>query len=118
MFSLDATNSVPVTSKFVRRFGSQYEFPVSQLIGTILGICTPMFEFYAWDGLCTAYVVDDKISDIEPCFAKVICEGASEGKTMRCDPADPDCSQNLFMAVRANGEEFYNLTLKSLAQHF
>ena len=118
MFSLDSTNSVPVTSKFVRRFGHQQEYPISQFIGTILGVCTPMFEFYAWDGLTAAYVIDKSIAEIEPCTVKVICEGPSEGRTVRCEISDTEASSNTFMAVNANGEEFYALTLKSLAQHF
>ena len=94
MFGLDATNSVPVTSQFVRRFGRECQIPVSihntntsiivpsllsQFIGSAWSQTTFMNKgwggssYFAWDALTAAFLIDPSVV-VESVKTKVAIE--------------------------------------------
>jgi purine nucleosidase len=68
IFGLDATNHVPVSSTFVKQFGRQNNYLLSQFVGSSWAMCTHFSElfgvengYFAWDALTAAYVADPSI---------------------------------------------------------
>lgn len=127
LFGLDATNHVPVTPAFVRRFGrvtrvgsdaaAEAVSDVAQFLGGSWAMCTHFEKlygdgkgYYAWDALTAAYVVDPRVSRTEVCRVKVdaVSGSPSEGRTQRCGA---DEGGEITLAVWTDAELFYAMTL-------
>ena len=63
LFPLDATNTVPISRDFVRRFGGQNEFLASQFVGNAYAMCS--FDYFAWDALTAAFAVRPQLCSLE-----------------------------------------------------
>ena len=63
LFPLDATNTVPISRDFVRRFGAQNQFLASQFVGSAYAMCS--FDYYAWDSLTAAFAVRPQLCRLE-----------------------------------------------------
>ena len=117
LFSLDSTNSVPVTSSFVQRFGAQNDFLLSQFIGSTWAMCThharlfgPMLEYYAWDALTAAFIIDTRVALLtERKLVVVTGDVPNEGQTKE------DLKQGavVYVAKDTNASFFYDLVLNS-----
>ena len=53
--TLDITNTVPVTSDFIRKLTKQRRYPLSDLAGLCYALAMPQ-NYYCWDILATAYL--------------------------------------------------------------
>lgn len=119
LFSLDSTNSVPVTSAVVQRFGAQNEYLLSQFVGAAWASCThfelmrPGDGYYAWDVLTAAYAIDKAIAEVEPVAVEVVVEAGSpsEGQTRRL--ATGSVSGNTLMAKNTKADVFYDMVMAS-----
>lgn len=77
--SLDVTNSVPVTSEFVRRIGKQRRFPLSDLAGQCYALAIPQ-DFYFWDVLATAYLACPQFYQLREYSTAIVTSGVSQGR--------------------------------------
>ena len=120
-FTLDSTNSVPVTSEFVQRFGLQNEYPLSQFVGSSWSMCTHFAQvygdamgYYAWDALTAAYVVDPvSLVELEPLALEVVAErdAKDEGRTKRLENPTAEATSNSLVARNTKAKVFYDMVL-------
>ena len=133
MFSLDATNHVPVTSDFVRRFGAQSErYPLSLFIGSIWAMVTEWapvrgdaLPYYAWDGLTAAFIVLRSINQEHKLVSKleemnINVRGdkgtEDEGQTVEVEDTSSYEKKSTLMAhvhPETGAQTFYNLVLET-----
>ncbi|MEM8779649.1 MAG: nucleoside hydrolase [Cyanobacteria bacterium P01_G01_bin.49] len=76
---LDITNTVPVTSDFIRQLALQRHYPLSDLAGLCYALAIPQ-EYYCWDVLATAYLDCQEIFSVKKCQTAVITNGCSQGR--------------------------------------
>ncbi len=87
LIALDATNHVPLTEKFVQRLEAQPS-AASQLAAQAWQLVLPRdgaFQYYFWDTLTAAALLDQSVVNVEPMRVRVITDGASQGRTIE-DP--------------------------------
>lgn len=118
LFSLDATNHVPVTSAIVHKFGEFNDSLLAQFIGSSWAMCTHLElesygkGYYAWDVLTAAHVVDSGLVKFEvdvPITVEVDPTKRSEGQTRR-DPTSAHC---LDVAMTIDAQRFYDMTYQA-----
>ncbi|SDM79799.1 nucleoside hydrolase [Allokutzneria albata] len=90
LFPLDATDQVPITTEFVRSFGSHYGTPLTDLAGSLLamtfgGFETTGFAYCCWDSLTTSYLVEPDLCEFEDVRCEVLTTGVSQGRTVRSE---------------------------------
>lgn len=122
LFSLDSTNSVPVLSDFVQRFGEHNKYLLSQFVGSSWAMCThfgQVYEsdrarYYAWDALTAAFVVDPSLVELEAVLLDVVVGSVpSEGRTVRVKEEEKSSGRALTLVARnPNAEKFYNMVLE------
>jgi purine nucleosidase len=76
LFPLDATNTVPISRDFVRRFGEQNEYLASQFVGNAYAMCS--FDYFAWDALTAAFAVRPQLCSLEEVPITVVLESPQE----------------------------------------
>lgn len=120
LFSLDCTNSVPVNSAVVQRFGAQNDYVLSQFVGAAWSSCThfdlmrPGDGYFAWDVLTAAYAVDPSIAELDPVALEVIADRCpSEGRTRRRKEATNSPQAVTLVARNARTNRFYDLVMQS-----
>jgi purine nucleosidase len=77
---LDITNTVPLTSEFIRRLGKQRRYPVSDLAGHCYALVSHQ-PYYFWDVLTTAYMGIPEIFTVREVETEVVPTGVSQGRT-------------------------------------
>jgi purine nucleosidase len=77
---LDITNTVPLTSDFIRRLGRQRRFPISDLAGHCYALVSHQ-PYYFWDVLTTAYLGLPEIFSVRTCETELVPGGLSQGQT-------------------------------------
>ncbi|KAK7200215.1 inosine-adenosine-guanosine-nucleosidehydrolase [Novymonas esmeraldas] len=120
LFSLDSTNSVPVTSEVVQRFGAQNGFLLSQFVGSAWASCThyalmrPLDGYYAWDVLTAAYAIERRLADVTAVPLEVVVDAGApnEGQTRRA--ASGTSLGNTYVASNTNAELFYRMVMESV----
>ncbi|KAG5497469.1 hypothetical protein JIQ42_03956 [Leishmania sp. Namibia] len=120
IFSLDSTNSVPVTSEVVQKYGAQNNYLLSQFVGSAWASCThyelmrPGDGYYAWDVLTAAYAIDQRLAEVEAVSLEVVVDAnaPNEGQTRRA--ADGVALGNTYIAKNANAEIFYGMVMESV----
>ncbi len=80
MCPLDITNTVPLTSEFIRRLGKQRRHPVSDLAGHCYALVSHQ-PYYFWDVLTTAYMGIPEIFTVHEVETEVVPTGVSQGRT-------------------------------------
>lgn len=78
--SLDITNSVPVTSEFVRRLGRQRHYALSDFSGQCYALVIPQ-DYYFWDVLATAYLAHPEFFQTREVETVIVTTGPSQGRT-------------------------------------
>jgi purine nucleosidase len=88
LFTLDATDQVPVTSEFRRRFGLQYRFDLSAAAGSMWAmtsaweLATGQPAYYCWDTLTTAYLAHPELCTYREVRCDIVTEGPGQGRTL------------------------------------
>ena len=77
---LDITNTVPLTSEFIRRLGKQRRYPVSDLAGHCYALQAHR-PYYFWDVLTTAYLGIPELFTVREAETVVVPTGVSQGRT-------------------------------------
>ena len=77
---LDITNTVPLTSEFIRRLGKQRRYPLSDLAGHCYALVAHQ-PYYFWDVLTTAYIGKPEIFSVREVETEVVPTGVSQGRT-------------------------------------
>lgn len=112
LFSLDATNHVPVTSEYVQTFGSILPNLLANFIGSSWAQCTHLsllgagHEYYAWDVLTAAYIIDNSLASLQRVAIEVVAEvgSPSEGQTKRSEQGT-----NVLVATNIDSSKFYKM---------
>ncbi len=86
LFSLDATNHVPVTMDFLQRLARQRKYPLSDLAGqcwamTVGTIPTAEYLYHMWDTLTTGYLGAPQYITFRQARSQIIPDGPSAGRT-------------------------------------
>nr|AAB87413.1 inosine-adenosine-guanosine-nucleoside hydrolase [Trypanosoma brucei brucei] len=117
LFSLDATNTVPVRSVDVKGFGAQNQYLLSQMVGTMWAMSTHEEilrdgdAYYAWDALTAAYILEPTIATLEPVALDVdVSKGKSEGRTPRASGEGKPCAH---VARNPSKQMFHDLVFAS-----
>ncbi|MEP7358700.1 MAG: nucleoside hydrolase [Anaerolineales bacterium] len=77
---LDITNTVPLTSEFIRRLGKQRRYPLSDLAGHCYALVSHQ-PYYFWDVLTTAFIGVPEIFTTREADTAVVPSGVSQGRT-------------------------------------
>jgi purine nucleosidase len=86
LFSLDSTNSVPVTMDFLHRLARQRRYPLSDLAGqcwalTVGDIPSHKYIYYMWDTLTTGYLGVPHLITLRQAQTEIVPYGPSAGRT-------------------------------------
>jgi len=86
LFSLDATNRVPVTMAFLHRLARQRRYPLSDLAGQCWALTVgiiPSYEYvyHMWDTLTTGYLGAPQFITFRQVRSEVVPNGPSAGRT-------------------------------------
>ena len=130
LFTLDATNQVPVTSQLCRRFGSETALPAAPsqpsslglFVGGAWSLCTwiPKWagqSYFAWDSLTAAFLVDPSIvtrSALQAVTVEAQPGHPSEGRTIVHDAEGGDDAgrvPNVHVIYDVDAERFYQLAV-------
>ena len=127
LYSLDATNHVPVTSDFVRRFGKVTLDPVAGLPTQLANFCASSWAqttflqhlfgndrgYFAWDVLCAVGILVPDIARYTPTNVRVVVGSgdAAEGRTV----VDDLNGSRVHVARKIDAEAFYKYVLESAA---
>lgn len=76
---LDITNTVPVTSEFIRTLSKQRRYVLSDLAGLCYSLAIPQ-NYYCWDVLATAYLDRPDLYRLRQWETRVIERGSSQGR--------------------------------------
>lgn len=132
LYSLDATNHVPVSSEFVRRFGrvpsSKNAAVTPSHLATFTGnswaMCTWLAfmlggerGYFAWDVLCAMGILVPTISQYDETRIEVDADSQSpsEGRTIPVLANNSMTGQIVQVASKIDAQAFYRLVLESAA---
>ncbi len=111
LFSLDATNQVPIPTWFRRAFGLQYNHLLSAAAGSLWALTSAYPDYYCWDTLATSYLAEPQICDFAEVRSEIITDGPSQGRSV------PSRSgRTVKMATQVDRQRFYRHCLDSLAR--
>ena len=77
---LDITNTVPVTTEFVRQLTKQRRYPLSDFAGQCYALVTTQ-DYYFWDVLATAYLAHPEFYELRDWETVIVTSGKSQGRT-------------------------------------
>jgi purine nucleosidase len=80
MCPLDITNTVPVTTEFVRQLTKQRRYPLSDFAGQCYALVTTQ-DYYFWDVLATAYLAHPEFYELRDWETVIVTSGKSQGRT-------------------------------------
>ncbi|VEP12658.1 Inosine/uridine-preferring nucleoside hydrolase [Hyella patelloides LEGE 07179] len=78
---LDITNTVPVTTEFIKTLTQQRKYPLSDLAGMCYSLAIPQ-AYYCWDILATAYLARPEFYTVIEQETDIITTGSSQGRTI------------------------------------
>ena len=118
LFSLDATNHVPLSFDFLKSLASQAKFSASRLLGffmslTVIAIPSDCYAYFLWDPLAAAFLGDVKFCELKEVNIVVDTLPPSEGRTR---PVTEGGSP-VFMAHNVNVPLLYDYILDLLKFH-
>ncbi len=77
---LDLTNTVPVTSAFIRQLAKQRQYPLSDFAGQCYAIVIAQV-YYFWDVLATTYLAHPEFYELREWETVIVTTGKSQGRT-------------------------------------
>ncbi|MGB5634986.1 MAG: nucleoside hydrolase [Waterburya sp.] len=107
---LDLTNSVPVTSEFIRQLTKQRRHPLSDLAGLCYSLAIPQ-NYYFWDILATAYLARPELYQIGSQETDIITTGISQGRIIL-----KAGGRKINVMTQVDKEKFYSYLLQQFAQ--
>ena len=108
---LDLTNSVPVTSEFIRTLAKQRRYPISDLVGLCYSLAIPQ-DYYCWDILATAYLARPELYQTREYETDIITTGESQGRTIiRAG------GRKIKVMTKVDKEKFYSYLLQQFASN-
>ena len=106
---LDLTNTVPVTSEFIRQLSKQRRHPLSDLAGLCYSLAIPQ-NYYFWDILATAYLARPELYQIVEQETDIISTGISQGRTIL-----KAGGRKVNVMTQVNKEKFYSYLLRQFS---
>ncbi|MBW4666182.1 MAG: nucleoside hydrolase [Cyanomargarita calcarea GSE-NOS-MK-12-04C] len=110
MCPLDITNTVPVTSEFVKKLGRQRQHPISDLTAQCYALVIPQ-DYYAWDVLATAYLGHPEAFQLKEWETEIIATGISQGRTKVVSQG-----KKIFAMDKVDKDWFYSYILQQWAR--
>lgn len=114
MVGLDATNTVPITAEFLRRFGDQARSPLGRFVAEVLRTDRASIDggyMYAWDPLAAVALLHPAVVKTAPVHVEIRQDPPEEGRTVEA-PGQP----NARVAIEADRPEFMRLFLDAFAR--
>jgi pyrimidine-specific ribonucleoside hydrolase len=111
---LDATNSVPVTTRFVARLGERLYTPSASFVYDLLRSNRTFVEsgdYFFWDPMAAAILIDESLATFQEIDLSVVEGGSESGRTLRADNG-----AKVRVAVKADGARFEQLFVDTLAK--
>ena len=106
---LDLTNTVPVTSEFIRQLSKQRRHPLSDLAGLCYSLAIPQ-NYYFWDILATAYLARPELYQIVEQETDIISTGISQGRTIL-----KAGGRKVNVMTQVDKEQFYSYLLQQFS---
>lgn len=106
---LDLTNTVPVTSEFIRQLSKQRRHPLSDLAGLCYSLAIPQ-NYYFWDILATAYLARPELYQIVEQETDIISSGISQGRTIL-----KAGGKKVNVMTQVDKEKFYSYLLRQFS---
>ncbi len=106
---LDLTNTVPVTSEFIRQLSKQRRHPLSDLAGLCYSLAIPQ-NYYFWDILATAYLARPELYQIVEQETDIISSGISQGRTIL-----KAGGRKVNVMTQVDKEKFYSYLLRQFS---
>ncbi len=106
---LDLTNTVPVTSEFIRQLSKQRRHPLSDLAGLCYSLAIPQ-NYYFWDILATAYLARPELYQIVEQETDIISTGISQGRTIL-----KTGGRKVNVMAQVDKEKFYSYLLRQFS---
>ena len=104
--SLDITNTVPVTSDFIRQLAKQRHYRLSDLAGLCYALAIPQ-DYYCWDVLATTYLDRPEMFAVQEWETAVITAGSSQGRIKVVNGG-----RQISVMTSIDREAFYNYLLQ------
>ena len=114
LIALDATNTVPIKTEFLRDFESHARTPLGRFVVQVLQSDHAAIEqgfFYAWDPLAAVALLHPAVVKVSPLHIEMREDAPEEGRTLAA-PGRP----NSRVALQADGAEFRRLFLSAFEQ--
>ncbi len=111
LIALDATNTVPIHSEFVREFEAHARTPLGRFASQVLQSDHDSVDqgiFYAWDPLAAVALLHPGVVRLVPLHIEIREDAPEEGRTLET-PGRP----NVRAALEADGAEFRRLFLSA-----
>lgn len=77
---LDVTNTVPMTSEFIRQLTKQRRYPLCDLAGQCYALVITQV-YYFWDVLATTYLAHPEFYELKEWETIIVTTGKSQGRT-------------------------------------
>jgi len=109
---LDATNDVPITSRFYASLKERHAAPAADALYQMFSASTSMYTggMYFWDPLTAVILTDESLASIETRQIRVVEEGEAEtGRTLAADNG-----ASIRVAVSADANRFEEIILRTL----
>jgi purine nucleosidase len=107
---LDITNTVPVTSEFVRQLAKQRRYPLSDLAGQCYALVMTQV-YYFWDVLATTYLAHPEFYELQEWETVIVTAGKSQGQT-KIEPG----GKKIQAMEKVNNEKYYAYILEQWAR--
>jgi pyrimidine-specific ribonucleoside hydrolase len=112
LIPLDATNTVPIDTAFLRDFQSRARSPVARFVAQVLEADREAIDqhfFYAWDPLAAVALLHPGIVQTAPLHIDILQDAPDQGRTIAI-PGRP----NSRVAIRADAAAFRRFFLSAL----
>jgi purine nucleosidase len=118
IFSLDATNTVPVDLAFLKMNAKNRNYNMSDIVGQFYAITyfqsqSGIDEYYMWDTLCTAYLGCEGMATFRKVELDVEIRKPGLGRTFKA----PGNGQWINVADKINKTAFYDYFLNTLKRN-
>jgi pyrimidine-specific ribonucleoside hydrolase len=114
MIGLDATNTVPISADFVRKFELQAHSPLGRFVAEVLRTDSESIDggyMYAWDPLAAVALLYPSVVKTAPVHVEIRQDPPEEGRTEEA-PGKP----NVHVALQADRSEFMRVFLDAFAR--
>lgn len=118
IFSLDSTNTVPLTLEFLKNFARYRKYNICDIVGQFYAITffqsqSGLDEYYMWDTLCTSYLGCEDMATFRKVELDVEVKRPGWGRTFK----SPGNGQWIQVADKINNKAFFDYFISNLSRN-